>query len=819
MKPLLMKKLSLIMSLTFATGLGYAQSETGDSAPANPPPGVGQEPLLEGQSIPLQPSVVAVQASPPRIKQGIPVGEFLLSPELVLKGTYDSNIFALPAGDISDWFTTPSMSLVGRSDWSQHKLNFAIGADTDRYDTYSEGNVYDYWADVDGKYDISPTSNIFGGLRYSRNHEDRGSPNSQASADPTVYYSTKVFIGTAFEAGPLMVRIGATGEDLNYLSPSGLALPGALNNDDRDQLQSSVGARVGYNVTPDFMPFVQATTDTRDYTQSTDDFGYQRSSTGYRASVGATYKPSSAMSIEAFIGSLHQDFDDARFASLNKPYFGANLDWKPKFGTRFSALIDRALEETTAVGASSYLDTTLALDAEHALTPDLVADARIAFSNNDYEGTSRQDRVTDARAGFKYYFDPVVFLGADVRVINRESDQRVDSYFRNQLMLSLGYTPGRKRVSMEGGAAGLAALGETASSASLEGFITPKIGYFDTSGNPVYLNQYDLLDTTFGNSNSTGFIADLDFSLLYEEGNGGSLLLEKEGYGANNQRVRLEGDSRSAKLSAYYATFKSATGSYGFMYNPDMVVGGTDPRYADPTLNTAGESAHVAYFNNDTPDVRDFEIRRTSFGGGVVLKPAAFGQMASVEIGYDGYTRKGDQVSNYVLDNYSLANSLGGAEPYQWRGYAKSINEQAGKLIADVDLTPQDDWFIDCEFSVDEFQTMHRRLTFADVSQSAGPALTFDPSVDLRTPLGFVPVFFDSIQQWLGVTKSFGDGAVVSAGLDCSWLEQNTCAGPAEQSAQPGTYYEYQQCLPDRQVRCVALGRAGSLARSDPEEE
>ncbi len=254
-------------------------------------------------------------------------------------------------------------------------------------------------------------------------------PNSQASADPTVYYSTKVFIGTAFEAGPLMVRIGATGEDLNYLSPSGLALPGALNNDDRDQLQYSVGARVGYNVTPDFIPFVQATTDTRDYTQSTDDFGYQRSSTGYRASVGATYKPSSAMSIEAFIGSLHQDFDDARFASLNKPYFGANLDWKPKFGTRFSALIDRALEETTAVGASSYLDTTLALDAEHALTPDLVADARIAFSNNDYEGTSRQDRVTDARAGFKYYFDPVVFFGADVRVINRESDQRVDKLF------------------------------------------------------------------------------------------------------------------------------------------------------------------------------------------------------------------------------------------------------------------------------------------------------------------------------------------------------------------------------------------------------
>ena len=174
MKPLLMKRLSLIMSLTFASGMGYAQSETGGSTPGNPAPGASQEPLLEAQTIPLQPSVVALQASPPSIKQGIPVGGFLLSPELVLSGTYDSNIFALPAGDISDWFITPAMSLVGRSDWSQHKLNFDIGADTNRYDTYSEGNVYDYWADVDGKYDLSPTSNIFGGFRYSRNHEDRG---------------------------------------------------------------------------------------------------------------------------------------------------------------------------------------------------------------------------------------------------------------------------------------------------------------------------------------------------------------------------------------------------------------------------------------------------------------------------------------------------------------------------------------------------------------------------------------------------------------------------------------------------------------------
>ena len=777
MKHLLTKRLSLIMSLTFVAGMGYAQSETGDSGPENPTPGVGQEPLLEGQANPMNPLAADLPGPFAVTRQGIPFGGFLLSPELVLQGTYDSNIYALPTGDISDWIASPSVSLVGRSDWRQHKLNFDLGADTNRYSTYSTENTYDYWMDVDGRYDFSPTSNVFGGLRYSRNHEDRGSPNPQLSLYPTVYFSTKAFIGGAFESGPLVVRIGATSEDLNYLSQTQASLPGTLNNNDRDQLQYSFGARVGYSVSPDFVPFVQALTDTRNYKQNTDDFGYQRSSSGYRASVGASFKPATTMTIEAFVGNLYQDYADDRFASLSKPYFGADFAWRPLFGTRFSALLDRTLEETTVVGASSYLDTTLALGAEHALTPDLIADARIAYSVNEYEGTSRQDKVTDARAGFKYYFDPTVFFGVDLRVINRESDQRLANYFRDQLIFSLGYTPGRKRISMDGGSAALASLAETDGSSSWKGFITPKLGYFDNSGNPSYLNQYNLLDSTFGNGTSNGILANLDFSLLYGDGSGGGLFLENEGYGPNNQRFHLESNSRTAKLGAYYSVFNSATGTFGFQYNPDMVVGGTDPRYADPTLNSSGESAHVAYFNNDSAGDRDYEIKRTNYGGSVVLKPAAFGEMASVELGYDGYSRKGNQVSNYVLDNYLLSNSGGGAEPYQWRGYAKAINEQDGKLTYNFSLAPMDDLLINYEFSIDKFQNDVQPVTFANVSQWAGPKLTFSPGVDLNTPLGFVP---DSTQysNGLRVSKNFGDTAAVSAGISYAWLEQNTFSEP-----------------------------------------
>ena len=39
-----------------------------------------------------------------------------------------------------------------------------------------------------------------------------------------------------------------------------------------------------------------------------------------------------------------------------------------------------------------------------------------------------------------------------------------------------------------------------ATSGSWQGYITPKLGYFNNSGNASYLNQYNLLDSTFSHN-------------------------------------------------------------------------------------------------------------------------------------------------------------------------------------------------------------------------------------------------------------------------------------------------------------------------------
>ncbi len=791
MKQFTKNKLSVLIGLAFASNISYA-------APPAPPPVQAQDgPAAQqgaGAAGRTPPSVVVTpltKAFDTRKAQkveldyaqmvGIPYGSFLLFPELALTQTYDSNIYALRRNEVSDSITTLTPSLVVKSNWARHRLNFDVGGDLDQYRDHKSENVEDYWAGFDGQYDVSAVSNIFGGARTSRNHEDRGSPEPGSALGPTVYTSTEAYLGAETKTGPVSMRFGGIHEDLDYNTPAGMTVVNPTN-DDRDRTMTSIGGRVGYDVTPALMPFIQAATDSRSYNRSTDDYGFLRSSEGYRAAVGAVYKPSATLQGEAFAGHMHQDYDDARFNDLNRAYFGANLSWKPVPGTKFTTFIDRSLGETTLPGSSGYIDNTVGLHVERPISPDLLANAGIAYSVSDYQGIERKDRTTDAGAGIKYYVSPTVYLGADYRMLNRDSSDLEGNYFRDVVMFSVGYTPARQRIRTEGGTAGEVQAGDVA---RLQGDIMPKLAYFKYSGGVGtgtnhYLERYDYRESSFGESSRDGVIGDVDLNLLYADARHDLLRLEREGFGANNQRTRIKGNSDFVKFNAYHSVYTSATGGINYLYNPNVVAGGTDANYADPA-NT-GESQHVADFNADSPDTA-YKVTRTSYGASMQVKPAAFNGLGSVELAYKGYTRDGNQVSNYILSQHDFAAPLPAdtvlREQNQWRGYNRVIDEQNRNLAFNLTLNPQDSWLVNYEFSIDKFQNNAPSVTMNNVSQwsdilFSGPGgLHFQNTVDPNRPLNFVS---DSTQftNSLRLTKQFNEWAVLGAGASMSRLQQDS---------------------------------------------
>lgn len=424
------------------------QSQSETKAGATQPPAPDLARLPEQQPLPGFPPMQ--QEFP-----GIPWGSFLAFPEFILAATYDDNIYGQRRNIEEDTIFTLSSSLGLKSDWKQHALNFDVGADFDRYLDHNDENVNDYWAGVDGRFDINKTSNVFGGARFSHDHEDRSSADALTATqqkEPTVFDHSEAHLGFAGDIGKVRLRVGGTYDRYNF--KDGVSGTGTnLDNDYRDRDMNSLGARVGYVYSPNYEIFAQYATDDRNYDNAIPGQTFNRDSDGYRAAVGLKFRhPAQPLAGEVFAGHMHQDFDHTGFSDVSAPYFGALVNWRPSPLVSVTGFIDRSLEETTVyfVGpppayASSSIDTTYGFEVERRLTSRLTVNGRAAYTRSDYQGIDRLDEIIDAGAGLRYYVTPVVFVGADLRVIDRDSDDELAQYSRNQLMLSVGYTPARKR--------------------------------------------------------------------------------------------------------------------------------------------------------------------------------------------------------------------------------------------------------------------------------------------------------------------------------------------------------------------------------------
>ncbi|MBU1396456.1 MAG: outer membrane beta-barrel protein, partial [Gammaproteobacteria bacterium] len=302
----------------------------------------------------------------------------------------------------------------------------------------------------DGRYDLSPRTNIFGGARHSRDHEDRSAPGSLATqVEPTRYDHDEAHLGLAHAFGAFRLRAGGTWDQYDYRDGT-LSSGAAVDSDYRDHDLSSLGVRLGYVLSPRYELFGQVATDDREYENLIPAQTFNRDSDGYRAAAGVkfTLQPQ-RLGGEVFAGVMRQNYDYGSFSDLSKPYFGALAVWKPTSQLTATGFIDRSLAETTVFSGADYasasLDTTYGFEVERRLTSKLSVSGRAAYTKSDFQNFDRSDTIIDAGAGLRYYVSPAVYVGADLRVTDRDSDNLDAQYSRNQLFVSVGYTPARNR--------------------------------------------------------------------------------------------------------------------------------------------------------------------------------------------------------------------------------------------------------------------------------------------------------------------------------------------------------------------------------------
>lgn len=358
---------------------------------------------------------------------GVRAGGFFIYPEVSVTEFFRDNIFYTPSDKEEDFITVISPSIRAQSNWNVHSLTFYADADYGHYLINDDEEYFDWRTGVDGRLDIQRDLNLSGGASVAQLHEPRSSPDQAGAEEPVTYmrYSGDAALSKSFNR--LSTRIGGEVDVYRYddVPASG---GGTFDSDDRDRTVSRGITRVGYEVSPRFEPFVEASVNDRSYRLSRDDAGNKRDSWGWETVVGADFDLTGVTYGELYVGYLEQYYENSSFDTISGVSFGGNVTWNPSRLTTVTFGAARTVEETTVSGASGALQTELEVQVDHELRRNIILTADARAARRDYDGISREDDLANAGLSMRYLFNRFLEFHGGYSYALRDSNESGEDY-------------------------------------------------------------------------------------------------------------------------------------------------------------------------------------------------------------------------------------------------------------------------------------------------------------------------------------------------------------------------------------------------------
>jgi hypothetical protein len=339
--------------------------------------------------------------------RGLRWGAFDVAPSLNVDLNSNDNIYYSDVDQQSDTYVVLTPQVRISSDWGRHQLTALVRGSSTSYSDHDSENTSTFEASVAGRLDVHGHSNLFGDVDFSKNYEPRYDPSNDASLAEPVEYDTKRADAGFVAEGNRLRFTGSVGlTDYDYKS----ALNGdgvLINQDSRDYKNFVYMGRADYALSPDTAFYVVYTGNNRDYDQKslTD-----KSSDGYDAAVGASFDLTNLVRGEVQVGYLKQEYDN--YGEVNGASFLANVDYYPTQLVTVTASASRSVQETWLLQASGYTESTVDVGVKYELLRTLLLSGSVGYSTDDFNGITREDKVTRLNLGAKYLVNRNVVLRA-----------------------------------------------------------------------------------------------------------------------------------------------------------------------------------------------------------------------------------------------------------------------------------------------------------------------------------------------------------------------------------------------------------------------
>ncbi len=345
---------------------------SGNSTPANDPPYVDDlnqsytdlvDPPLDD---PTDEEAVPVPGDP----TGIRLGTLLLRPSISQSINRET---------IRDGSTETRRSYLGTtfrgtltSDWARHELSINGEATNER--NFGGGDQPKPEGRIDGnlRLDLADDTiaNISAGYEFER--EDNSDPNAigGASTQSGVHQFNG---GVTLERDAGILRgLAGLGISREIYGDARLGNGSSLDLSDRDHTLVDGRLRLGYEISPALIPFVEVRGGRNFYDNTRDAAGYERSSWTYGGRSGVQLDLGEKLRGELGAGYERVEYDDARLTALDGFTIDGRTVWSPQRGTDLELALRTTLQDSATPGESGWVEYTATATLTHQLRHSLV---------------------------------------------------------------------------------------------------------------------------------------------------------------------------------------------------------------------------------------------------------------------------------------------------------------------------------------------------------------------------------------------------------------------------------------------------------------
>ncbi len=378
----------------------------------------------------------------PYAATGLRLGTFDLFPTLEQSVGYSSNADEDENGSGAG-FSQTSVGLRLQSNWSIHQFEAELGATYQRFFNGESEDLPTANANASLRLDVgSDYAATFRGA-YDLVTESASSANLETGSTATIIDRPNVQTLTASAelariAGRLRFSLRGSLDKTTHENAT-LSDGSKLLQRDRDNVLTSVTARLAYQTSGAVSPFVEGSIGKRTFDIKVDSNGNQRDGVAYALRGGLELDFGEKLTGQVALGYAAEEFKDNNIATLSGLTLDGSLSWSPLRLTTITATTT-----TTLVGSSNVDDNGSILYAgslgiSRQVRPQLSVDANLTAALQDYDTSGRRDVTLGANAGYTYWFNRFVAATGRVSYQTVDSSEAGSSYDVGTVMFGLRF--------------------------------------------------------------------------------------------------------------------------------------------------------------------------------------------------------------------------------------------------------------------------------------------------------------------------------------------------------------------------------------------